>query len=185
MQAARSGPKRAYANLPEAIGLFRFFSRFDIIHLKSTKLVFSLDRSASSMDFIHTAVLTLLIFMPGDQEVQMNSIVAIHPYKHHGMWVFDDPAVGLRQEPLVSGADAIIDKLAGDIPDAEKGFTLLFSGRPFPGHQAVFEWRRAESGGNWYFSPALHMEGWLCPALSKDFDSAPPKIYAQFRPKAA
>jgi hypothetical protein len=28
------------------------------------------------------------------------------------------------------------------------------------------------------------MEGWLCPALFKYFDSAPKKIYAQFRPKA-
>jgi hypothetical protein len=72
-----------------------------------------------------------------------------------------------------------------DIPDAEKGFTLLFSGQPFPGYQTLFEWRRAESGGNWYFSPALEMEGWLCPALFKYFDSAPAKIYAQVRSKAA
>jgi hypothetical protein len=29
------------------------------------------------------------------------------------------------------------------------------------------------------------MEGWLCPALFKYFDSAPKKIYAQFRSKSA
>jgi hypothetical protein len=29
------------------------------------------------------------------------------------------------------------------------------------------------------------MEGWLCPALFKYFDAAPPKIYAQFRPRKA
>jgi hypothetical protein len=115
----------------------------------------------------------------------MNSIIAIHPYKTEGMWVFDDPAVGLRQEPFVSGADAIIDRMVQSIPNAESGFTLLFSANPFPGFQLEFEWRRAELTGNWYYCQALEMEGWLCPALFKYFDSAPAKIYAQFRPKDA
>jgi len=34
---------------------------------------------------------------------RMNAINVISPYKHHGMWVFDDPRVGLVQEPFVSG----------------------------------------------------------------------------------
>jgi hypothetical protein len=34
----------------------------------------------------------------------MNELIAIHLYKAGGLWVFDDPAVGLRQEPFVSGA---------------------------------------------------------------------------------
>jgi hypothetical protein len=34
----------------------------------------------------------------------MNAINVISPYKHHGMWVFDDARVGLVQEPFVSGA---------------------------------------------------------------------------------
>ena len=29
----------------------------------------------------------------------MNAINVIAPYKHHGMWVFDDPRVGQKQEP--------------------------------------------------------------------------------------
>ena len=41
----------------------------------------------------------------------MNSLFAIAPYKFEGFWVFDDPSVGLRQEPFVSGADTIIDIL--------------------------------------------------------------------------
>ena len=57
------------------------------------------------------------------------------PYEHHGMWVFDDPRVGLVQEPLVAGADAMIDRVVADFPDTEHGFTLIFSGTPFPGHQ--------------------------------------------------
>ena len=39
----------------------------------------------------------------------MNAINVIAPYKHHGMWVFDDPRVGFVQEPFVAGADAMID----------------------------------------------------------------------------
>jgi hypothetical protein len=115
----------------------------------------------------------------------MNELIAIHPYKTRGMWVFDDPAVGLRQEPFVSGADAIIDRLVQEIPNAESGFTLVFSAQPFPGYQAEFDWRREEFSGNWYYCPMLQMEGWLCPALLKYFHSAPKKIYAQFRPKAS
>jgi hypothetical protein len=46
----------------------------------------------------------------------MNAINVIAPYKHLGMWVFDDPRVGLSQEPFVSGADAMIDRVVADIP---------------------------------------------------------------------
>ncbi len=32
-----------------------------------------------------------------------NQILMIAPYMHHGIWVFDDPARELQQEPFVSG----------------------------------------------------------------------------------
>ena len=66
-----------------------------------------------------------------------------------------------------------------DIPNAEQGFNLLFSAQPFPGYQTKFNWQREEYGGNWYYSEALGMEGWLCPALMKYFEAAPREIYAQ------
>lgn len=113
----------------------------------------------------------------------MNAIIAIHPYKCGALWVFDDEAVGLRQEPFIAGADTVIDHLVRDIPDAENGFTILFSSRPFPGYQVEFDWRREEMGGNWYYSADHDMEGWLCPALFRYFHTAPKKIYAQFRAK--
>ena len=75
--------------------------------------------------------------------------------------------MGLRQEPFVSGEDATIDRLVKEIPNAELGFTLVFSAQPFPGYQVEFEWRREEFSGNWYYSSALEMEDWLCPALFK------------------
>jgi hypothetical protein len=116
---------------------------------------------------------------------RLNAIIAIHPYKHEGLWVFDDERVGLVQEPFVSGADDIIERMVEGIPDAEAGFTLLFSAAPFPGHQTSFEWRRGEMGGNWYYSRDLEAEGWLCPALFEYFETAPQTIYAQFRRKAS
>ena len=57
----------------------------------------------------------------------MNAIVLIQPYRHEGVWVFDDETVGLVREPFVSGADVIIDRMVEGIPGAEKGFNLFFS----------------------------------------------------------
>lgn len=85
----------------------------------------------------------------------------------------------------MSGADQIIERMVQGISGAQAGFTLLFSARPFPGHQSTFEWRRSDMGGNWYYSVDLGIEGWLCPALFKYFESAPERLYPQFKPKAA
>ena len=115
----------------------------------------------------------------------MNAIQLIAPYRHLGMWVFDDPRVGLIQEPFVSGADSMIDELVKEICGAESGFRLLFSPTPFPGHSLHLEWLREDSGGNWYVWAERKMEGWLCPALFRYFDQAPTDIYAQALPAAA
>jgi hypothetical protein len=115
----------------------------------------------------------------------MNAINIIAPYKHLGMWVFDDPRVGLVQEPFVAGADTMIDRVVENIPEAEKGFLMIFSATPFPGHQVKLEWRRGDWYGDWYYSPQLDMEGWLCPALFKYFAEAPKEIYVQVKAKEA
>jgi hypothetical protein len=98
---------------------------------------------------------------------------------HEGLWVFDDEAVGLRQEPFVSGAGGILDRLTAGIPEAAAGFTLLFSGQPFPGFQLECAWQREEFGGNWYHCSAYGLDGWLCPALFKYFETAPPRLYVR------
>jgi hypothetical protein len=115
-----------------------------------------------------------------------NAIQVIFPYRHQGMWVFDDEDTDLLQEPFISGADDIIDRAieAKGIPDAENGFRLIFSGGEFPDHDLKFEWIREGEGGNWYRSEQLGMEGWLCPALLRYFETAPREIYAKFLPKA-
>ena len=114
-----------------------------------------------------------------------NTIMVIKPYWHSGTWVFDDDAVGLVREPFVAGVPEMIDRLVRDIPNARAGFRLLFSATPFPGCQAAFTRVREDLGGTWYRSEVAGdppMEGWLCPALFKYFDEAPPTIYAKAEP---
>ena len=108
-----------------------------------------------------------------------NSLSVLHPYKSGPTWVFDDESVGLKMEPFVFGIDDMIERLTADVPDAAKGFRLIFSPQAFPGYAAKLEWRREEAGGNWYFSPTFGFEGWLCPALFKYFDVAPKEFYVK------
>lgn len=106
-----------------------------------------------------------------------NAMMVIFPYRHNGLWVFDDDAAGLVKEPFVFGVPEMIDRIVEKIPSAEQGFQLLFSASPFPGYQEELTWVREEYEGNWYRWEKGGMEGWLCPALFKYFDAAPPKIY--------
>ena len=46
-----------------------------------------------------------------------NALFVIEPYQWNGIWVFDDPRVGLVQEPFVSGMPEIIDQAVQEIPD--------------------------------------------------------------------
>ena len=121
-----------------------------------------------------------------EEEGEMaNQIMAIAPYwaDELGTWVFDDPSVDLQQEPFVSGVPEMIDHLVADIPDAKKGFRMLFSAAPFPGYQRKLTRQREEFGGWWYASDDPPMEGWLCPALFLYFDVAPPEVYVKAEAK--
>ena len=111
-----------------------------------------------------------------------NALFTIAPYWHNGTWVFDDPGRGLQKEPFVSGIPEMINALVEDIPDARAGFRLTFAPTPFPGYQQEFTRVREEFGGNWYACEGPRMEGWLCPALFKYFESAPETIYAKAEP---
>ena len=50
-----------------------------------------------------------------------------------GLWIFDDPAVGLVREPFVLSATAILDRQAAHFPNPANGMRLLFSDQPFEG----------------------------------------------------
>jgi hypothetical protein len=116
------------------------------------------------------------------QEIMGNQIYVISPYRQASTWVFDDPAVGLKAEPFVSGIPEMIDALVKSIPRAEHGFRLLFSAAPFPGYQIELMRGRSEYGGVWYRWAATDMEGWLCPALFKYFIDPPARLYARAEP---
>ncbi len=45
----------------------------------------------------------------------MNSLAVIAPWKYEGLWVFDDPKVGLVLEQFVAGIDTMIDQLVAPI----------------------------------------------------------------------
>jgi hypothetical protein len=109
-----------------------------------------------------------------------NQIQVIVPYwlDDTETWVFDDSATGLVREPFVSGVPEMIDDLVADIPNARRGFRLLFSTGP-PGFQRRLTWVREEMGGNWYSANQPPIEGWLCPALFKYFDEAPPELFVK------
>ncbi len=110
-----------------------------------------------------------------------NSIMVLCPYLHQGMWVFDDDSVDLVREPFVAGIPAILEALLQKegIEHPETGFRLIFSAIPFPGHQLCGHRLRPDSGGNWYGvdTPDGQVEGWLCPALFKYFETAPDDLY--------
>jgi len=109
-----------------------------------------------------------------------DGVLVLEPYRQNGAWVFDDPAVGLKGEPFVAGVTEMIDRLAAEIPDADKGFRLLFSVAPFEGQQASLTWVQADPvEGHWYRADAAGDEGWLCPALFCYFPIAPPRIFVR------
>jgi hypothetical protein len=129
----------------------------------------------------------------------MNQIFIICPYSFGSAWVFDDERVGLVREPFVESAGKIIDVLVAKLPEAEKGFTLLFSSGPFDGYQKLLHhttkdvmegnpplsnrFEQYEVFGGHYYSlydvvdPPIRC--WLCPAMFKYFESAPKHIYVQ------
>ena len=115
----------------------------------------------------------------------MNTISVIFPYKYEGQWVFDDDRAELVREPFVAGADTLIDRaLAAKGIHGDDGFQLTFSATEFPVYDYRFTWVREGDGGNWYHSQEFELEGWLCPALFKYFDSAPNELYTKFEAKA-
>ena len=115
--------------------------------------------------------------------MKSNSIITIQPYLHNGSWVFDDVDCGLKKEPFVLGIDDMISKIVEEKNLDKNGFCLQFSASPIPDSHLVLKWLRADSGGNWYKSDYLNMEGWLCPALYKYFTEAPKSLWTIFKNK--
>ncbi len=119
----------------------------------------------------------------GASHPPQNSILVIAPYRYEGTWVFDDDRFGLVREPFVGGVPEMIDHLVSDITNADNGFRLTFSARPFPDFEKKLTWVRGDSVGNYYKLDDPPMEGWICPALLKYYDKPPQEIYVKADPK--
>jgi len=115
--------------------------------------------------------------------IPANALIVIMPYRHAGTWVFDDPSAKLVREPFVAGVPEMIDVLVSKIPDATNGFRLLFSAKPFPGYQKKLMWLRGDMGGNYYKMDDPPMEGWICPAMFRYYQTAPKELYVKAEPK--
>ena len=113
-----------------------------------------------------------------------NQLFVIHPYLDQGTWVFDDPARDLVKEPFVMGIPEMIEKATIGIPNADRGFTAVFSAQPFPGATLELQRVREEHGGWWYGWANTKQEGWLCPALFRYFDDAPERIFVHVQPRS-
>src|SRR5436190_19425019 len=114
-----------------------------------------------------------------------DALHVIFPYQDQGQWMFDDEATGLVREPFVFGIDTMLDLLTEQIPNAADGVKVLFSHAPFPGALELI-WVRPEMDGNWYRCPDLRdLEGWLCPAMYRYFEKAPPRLYFKVEAKGS
>ena len=112
-----------------------------------------------------------------------NTIVLIVPYRYANTWVFDDDRRGLVREAFVAGTPELIDRMVTNIPNADKGFRLYFSAKPFPGATHTLTWRRGDSSGNWYYSEEFKAECWLCPGLFMYFRTAPRELQVRAEAK--
>ena len=106
-----------------------------------------------------------------------SSLRVIAPFRYEGMWVFDDPDIGLDKEPFVEGSDTMLDWLARDIADAGTGFLLSFAPAPFPGYQEVIHWMEEEYCSHWYCLEEPQIRSCLGSVLLKYFDPAPDELY--------
>ncbi|MGB8853560.1 MAG: DUF6717 family protein [Pirellulales bacterium] len=119
---------------------------------------------------------------------QAPRVLTLYPYLLDGhCWVFDDERTGLKEEAFVLGMTEMISRVveAKGLPQADRGFAMSFSDRPFDGHDAALDWLRPDpAGGNWYAGEVVgeRMEGWLCPALLLYFQDPPRRIFVRCEP---
>lgn len=117
----------------------------------------------------------------------VNSLFTIRIYKWNTLWVFDDPLVGLKQEPFVAGSDDIITKATEKMTKLNHGVVCVFSDGKFPTAdlELVHRGPDEQKQGDYYDCPQFNMQGWLCPALRLYFPDAPKRIFAKFYPASA
>jgi hypothetical protein len=112
----------------------------------------------------------------------MNHVHAMKVYRRNDVWVQDDPLMG--PVPFAPpGMQRMIDRAARHLPDAdERGFTAVFSDRPFPGAQIVLQRLHPEGTGHWYRWTETGMTGWLGDDIEPFFWHPPKRVYIGVSP---
>lgn len=115
----------------------------------------------------------------------MPTTFAIFPYRHRGVWAFDDPKHGLVAEELIEGADTLLDRIIA--PGEGDGRIITRVGVRFgEGRQSTIVLRRVGSrngGTDYVVEEGTHSRShglaghrvWLCGALECYF-AAPPAV---------
>jgi hypothetical protein len=131
--------------------------------------------------------------------INKNSLITVSPYYLNGLWVFDDPNIGLVKEPFVAGADDLIEFVLDKnnlLEEAKKnGFNFIVSNHEFPGaNVGLLLFTKFGYGGTFYevhenskYNTFKNKEGnndvWLCPALNLYYSDSPNKLYFDFKLK--
>ncbi len=107
-----------------------------------------------------------------------NQVNVIFPFKKQGVWVFNDEAVGLVEEPFVSNVNPIIDTVVkGD------KFVAYISHSTLPGEQIILDkitdTEQGDIGEGWYQMRGTELSCWLCPATLKYFEDYPEQIHVK------
>jgi hypothetical protein len=126
---------------------------------------------------------TVQITNPNKTKTTMSTRLELYPYQIGDCWVFDDEQANLKEEAFVQGMSEIISRVVDHmgIPEASKGFRMIFSHEPFEGYHAEIckNPGGSQEEGNWYEGEIFgeYMRGWLCPALYLYFSAAPARLY--------
>ena len=110
------------------------------------------------------------------------SLNLISPYQQYGRWVFDVEESGLVAEPFIE-ADEVITALVNNIPEANKGFNLMFADFRFSGHQQMLVNTGEEENPWLYHCKHLDVHGSLRSVLSRFYEVAPEKISVSATPQ--
>ncbi len=106
-----------------------------------------------------------------------NAIKLIEAYLWNGIYVFDEPSLGVTKEAFVGGSTELIGKLCGN----KERVILIFSDSPFPDYTVSTDFVKQDEGGTTYHCKKLDHTHWLCNVLMMYFEEAPKTIYVQVK----
>jgi len=107
----------------------------------------------------------------------MTTINKIQLYRHNEGWYFDDINMGVKQEPLVFGFPAIIDKIISDPKTSI--INLLFSNEEIPNYNTILVKVDPEGLkiGAYYVCEKTNFVAWLPQSFNYYLPEFPDELY--------